>query len=407
MKVKRNRIVEYGALILVISMGTRQSFGIFLPEISADLGISREFFSLAIAIQSIIYGLPIVGVLADRFGSRWVAISGGLLYAAGIFLLAWGQTPGYLLGALGIVVGIALSATSFVVVLGAASQVVSAERRSAVFGLLTAAGSVGMFAVVPALQWLLDLLGWVNTFYIMAGMALLISLLAVAFPAREAAGKKADDGPAPRKREEPLTEILKKAAGHSGYYLLTTGFFVCGFHVAFIATHLPSYLQDNGLSTNVSALSLAMIGLFNLIGSSLFGYLGDHYRKKYLLAIIYTGRGVVISLFLWFPLTPTSAIVFGAAIGSLWLATVPLTSGAVAHIFGSRYLSTLYGIVFFSHQIGAFLGVWLGGRIFDTLGTYQPIWVASIVLAVIAGLVHLPMIDRPVTPHPAFVGDSR
>ncbi|MDJ0752468.1 MAG: MFS transporter [Ardenticatenaceae bacterium] len=397
MTFKRYRVVEYGALILIISMGTRQSFGIFLPEISRDLGIGRELFSLAIAVQNIIFGLPIVGVLADRYGSRWVAIGGGILYALGIFLLAVGQSPAMLFGSLGILVGIALSATSFVVVLGAAAQVVPAGRRTVMFGLLTAAGSIGMFAVVPALQWLLDLIGWVSTFYIMAGMALVISLLAIAFPAgrrsQEPGTTSAGEG---EYEDEGIISILKKASGHSGYWLLTAGFFVCGFHVAFIATHLPAYLQDNGLSTQVSAFALAMIGLFNLIGSSSFGYLGDRYRKKYLLCFIYLGRAVVISAFIWLPLTATSAILFGAAIGSLWLATVPLTSGAVAHIFGSRYLSTLYGVVFFSHQIGAFLGVWLGGRVFDTLGSYQPIWIAGIILAVIAGLIHLPMIDTPV-----------
>ena len=274
-------------------------------------------------------------------------------------------------------------------------QVVPPERRSRTFGFITAAGSVGMFIVVPAAQHILNALGWRTTFAIFAGVVGLIAVLAVGYPTR----KQPDAGGAPTDMSsDSLTEVLAKASHHSGYWLLTIGFFVCGFHVSYVASHLPAYLTDNGLSNTAGATALSLVGLFNLFGSTLFGYLGDHYRKKYLLSGLYFGRSIIITLFLIFPVTETTAMVFGAAIGFLWLATVPLTSGTVAQIFGPRYLATLYGIVFFSHQVGSFLGVWLGGRIYDATGMYTPVWIIAIILGVLASIVHLPIADRPVYP---------
>ena len=392
---RKTHVVGYSILIILISMGTRQTFGLYLQPITDELDIGRELFSLAIALQSIIGGLPFAGVLADRYGSRWVAIGGGLLFAASMYLMSitthW---TGLMLG-FGLLSGISLSCVSYVVVLGAVAQVVPPERRSRTFGFITAAGSVGMFIVVPVAQRILNTFGWRTTLAILAGFAGLIALLAVGYPTRKqpVAGGESTDKPS-----DSLTQVLVQASRHSGYWLLTIGFFVCGFHVSFVASHLPAYLTDNGLSGTAGATALSLVGLFNLFGSTLFGYLGDHYRKKYLLSGLYLGRSFVISLFLLFPVTETTAMVFGAAIGFLWLATVPLTSGTVAQIFGPRYLSTLYGIVFFSHQIGSFLGVWLGGRIYDATGMYTPVWIIAIILGVLACIVHLPIVDRPVYP---------
>ena len=392
---RKTHVVGYSILIILISMGTRQTFGLYLQPITDELDIGRELFSLAIALQSIIGGLPFAGVLADRYGSRWVAIGGGLLFAASMYLMSitthW---TGLMLG-FGLLSGISLSCVSYVVVLGAVAQVVPPERRSRTFGFITAAGSVGMFIVVPVAQRILNTFGWRTTLAILAGFAGLIALLAVGYPTRKqpVAGGESTDKPS-----DSLTQVLVQASRHSGYWLLTIGFFVCGFHVSFVASHLPAYLTDNGLSGTAGATALSLVGLFNLFGSTLFGYLGDHYRKKYLLSGLYLGRSFVISLFLLFPLTESTALIFGAAIGFLWLATVPLTSGTVAQIFGPRYLSTLYGIVFFSHQIGSFLGVWLGGRIYDATGMYTPVWIIAIILGVLACIVHLPIVDRPVYP---------
>ena len=404
MTQRKNHVVGYSILIILISMGTRQTFGIYLQPVTDELGIGRELFSLAIAIQSIIGGLPFAGMLSDRYGSRWVAIGGGLLFAVSMYLMSitthW---TGLMLG-FGLLSGISLSCVSYVVVLGAVAQVVPPERRSRTFGFITAAGSVGMFIVVPVAQRILNTFGWRTTLAILAGFAGLIALLAVGYPTRKqlVAGGESTDKPS-----DSLTQVLVQASRHSGYWLLAIGFFVCGFHVSFVASHLPAYLTDNGLSGTAGATALSLVGLFNLFGSTLFGYLGDHYRKKYLLSGLYLGRSFVISLFLLFPLTETTALIFGAAIGFLWLATVPLTSGTVAQIFGPRYLSTLYGIVFFSHQIGSFLGVWLGGRIYDATGMYTPVWVIAIILGVLACIVHLPIVDRPVYPLRTTTAASR
>lgn len=385
-------IIVCGALMVLLSMGIRQSFGVFLQPITGDLGISRESFSLAVAIQNIIFGLPIIGILADRFGARWVAIVSALLYVTGLGLLGIVGSPTGLTLTLGVLIGVALSGTTYVVILGAVAQVVPPEKRSLAFGIITAIGSFGMFAMVPVSQQLLTSFGWRGA---VTGLAVIVSgiiLLTFALPSR-----------APRQTiqeaalQEPLLQVLQRAWRNSNYWLLIAGFFVCGFHVAFIATHLPAFLADNRVSAGAGAMALAMIGLGNVVGSFTFGYLGDHYRKKYLLSLLYFSRAIVISLFIFWPITNTTAVIFGTAIGFLWLGTVPLTSGAIGQIFGVRYLATLYGFVFFSHQIGAFLGVWLGGRIYDSTGSYAIVWVAAIALALFAALVHLPITDsKPV-----------
>ena len=388
-------VIICGAVMVLISMGTRQSLGLFLQPITADLSAGRETFSLAIALQNLLFGLPLIGILADRFGSRKIAVSGGLLYAASFLLLSVTNTPAGLYMNLGVVAGIAIGSTSYVVVLGAAARVVSPQKRSSMFGLITAAGSFGMFAVVPGVQWLIASVGWQTSFAMLAAFVGTTAFLAIGYPAKA----EVPGGQSSGEEIEPtqsLTCILSRARRHSGYLLLTAGFFVCGFHVAFIATHLPAFLADASVSKMAAASSLAMIGLFNIFGSYLFGYLGDRLRKKYLLSFLYMSRAIVITLFLLLPITNVSAVVFGCAIGFLWLATVPLTSGIVAQIFGSRYLSTLYGIVFFSHQIGSFLGVWLGGRVYDMVNSYDMVWILAILLGVTAAILHLPITDKPV-----------
>ena len=388
---KATIVIFCSALTVFISMGVRQSFGLFLSPISRDLGIGREVFSLAIAWQNLIFGLPVVGIVADHFGPRWVVAGGALLYAVCFFLLSSISTPFDLYAVLGVLMGIALSSISYVVVLGAVAQVVAPEKRASSFGLITAAGSFGTFAIVPGVQWLLSNVGWQSSFAFIALIAGAIVFFAIGIPQRVQSllpnTTESHDG--------SLLQALLQARGHSGYWLLNAGFFVCGFHVAFIATHLPAFLTDHGLSKMIGATALSLIGLFNIFGSYLSGQLGDRYRKKYLLSWLYLGRALVISGFLFIPVTNTSALVFGCMIGFLWLATVPLTSGTVAQIFGSRYLSTLYGIVFFSHQIGSFLGVWLAGRMYDATGSYDIIWIAAILLSLASSLIHLPIVDKP------------
>lgn len=384
-------VMVCGVLCLILAMGIRQSFGIFQTPIAMDLDVGRQVFGFAIALQNLLWGLaqPLVGAIADRWGAVRVTIVGALLYAAGLVLATVSADPAGLSVTLGVAVGLALTGTTYVTVLGAVGRVVPANKRSLAFGLCTAAGSFGMFAVVPGAQALLDAFGWVDAFLI---LAVLISLLVpIAFGFRPA-DRRIGEGP---RSGQSIGAALTEARGHSGYLLLTAGFFVCGFHVAFVATHLPASLTDAGLPPYVTACALALIGLFNILGSYTFGLLGGVWRQKWVLSGIYFARAVVIGLFVALPLTPVTAIAFGAAMGFLWLGTVPLTTGLVVRLFGLQYLGMLYGVVFASHQVGAFLGAWGGGYAYDLFGSYDAIWYASIALAIFAGLVHLPIDDRP------------
>lgn len=394
-------VIAAGAVSVALAMGARQSFGVFLGPIGSDLAISREAFGFAIAIQNLLWGVaqPFVGAIADRWGAARVAVVGTVLYCAGLLMAALAQGPWGLLGGLGLLVGVALSMTTYVTVLGAVGRAVPAERRGMAFGLTTAAGSFGMFAVVPGVQGLIDGFGWRDALMM---MAVGVSVLAVC-----AAGlRTAPATVAPSPNGEPpagasLGTAVRVASRHGGYWLLTAGFFVCGFHVTFIATHLPSYLGDSGLGTDVAALALAFIGFFNILGSLAFGRLGDVFSKKKVLSAIYLARAVVIALFLVVPISATSTIVFSAAMGFLWLGTVPLTSGLCAQMFGVRVLGALYGFVFFSHQVGSFFGAWLGGAAYDLLGSYDAIWLAAVVLGIVAAALHWPIDERPVVLEPA------
>jgi MFS family permease len=390
-------VIACAAFIVTLAMGVRQAFGLFLPQMSVSLGIGREGFGLAMALSNLVFGLaqPFIGALGDRHGAGRVVFFGTLIYIAGLVGAAWiGSAIGLHL-TFGFLTGVGLAATTFVVVLGAVGRVVPPERRGLAFGIVTAGGSLGQFLVVPAAQMLLSDLGYRLALIALSGLVAICAVLAIGVAGKP--DSAAEEGP-----RQSLRDALSEAAGHPSYWLLNAGFFVCGFHIAFIATHFPAYLDDKGLGLGIGASALALVGLFNIFGSYLFGLSGDVWRKNYVLSGLYAARGVIIAVFLLLPLTPFTALAFAGAMGFLWLGTVPLTSGLVGQMFGVRYLSTLYGIVFLSHQVGSFFGAWAAGYFFDRSGTYDWAWGASILLAVFAAIVHLPIRDTAVArPQPA------
>jgi predicted MFS family arabinose efflux permease len=379
-----------GGLVLTLAIGVRQTFGLFLAPMSLDLGWGRETFALMIAIQNLVWGLtqPIAGALADRFGAaRTVAIS-ALLYVAGIYLMGQAASPTSLHISGGLLIGMGLSGTSFGVVLSAVNRVVAEEKRSLALGLVGAAGSLGQFTMVPMGQAFISAYGWPFALTLLASISMLIIPLAAGV-----AGKAPVQSAA---TSQTARESLAEAFQHRGYWLLIGGFFVCGFHVTFIGTHLPAFLTDQGIVASIAALALSLVGLFNIFGSLGCGWLGGKYPKKYVLATLYALRSVVIMIFILFPVTPFTALLFAACIGLLWLATVPLTTGLVGTLFGPQHLGLLFGIVFFSHQIGAFLGVWLGGYLYDATGSYDIVWWAAVALGLLAAILHWPIEERAV-----------
>ncbi len=383
-------VILCGGLVLWLSIGIRQSFGLFLSPMSTDLGWGREVFALAIGLQNIIWGAtqPIAGGLADRFGATRTIIGGALLYALGVYLMASSSTPSMFYLSSGLIVGMGLSGTSFAVVLGAVGRTVPEEKRSMALGIAGAAGSMGQFIMVPVGQAFISTYGWSFAFVLLA----VLSLSMIAFSI--GVSGSTENGPAPQ--SQSMREGFGEAMRHPGYWFLIGGFFVCGFHVTFISTHLPAFLTDQGIDSDTGAWALALVGLFNIIGSLSCGYLGGIFPKKYVLSVMYLLRSVVIMIFIVFPVTPVTALIFGGAIGLLWLATVPLTTGLVATIFGPQYLGMLFGFVFFSHQIGAFLGVWLGGYLYDTTGSYSVVWWTAVALGVVASILHWPIEERSV-----------
>ncbi|WP_407332892.1 MFS transporter [Enterovibrio sp. 27052020O] len=385
-------MVWLGIGILIISLGIRQSFGIFMMPISDTFQSGREFFSLAIALQNLMFGMfqPFIGMAADRFGAKRIVALGGVAYALGLYLTSIATSSGVLFLSIGVLVGLGLSATSYVIVLGAVAKVVPAEHTAKAFGLTTAAGSFGMFAVIPGAQSLLANYDWQTAMQVFAVLCTVMIAFSTFMKSTSTQGQVQTTADT-----QTLREALAEAFRHPGYWFIHAGFFVCGFQVMFIATHLPSYIADKGLPGNTAAMALAYVGIFNIFGSYFWGVMGDRFNKRYVMTSLYLMRAVVLSLFVMLPLTTETAIVFGAAIGFCWLGTVPLTSGLVRQIFGSRYMSTLYGLVFFTHQIGSFLGAWAGGRIYDYYGSYTPIWWATVVLAIAAALLHLPINDKP------------
>jgi MFS family permease len=382
-----------GALLLTMAMGIRQTFGLFLAPMSIELGLGREAFAFAMALQNLLWGAvqPLTGMIADRFGALPVLLAGTAAYALGLLVMSGAASAWGLYAGGGILVGLAMSATSFAVVLGVVGRLVAPEKRSMALGVVSAGGSFGQFIMAPVGQQLIVAQGTTGALISLALLSLLMAPLAIGVAQRGQAG------PAVVVRQT-LGNALGEAGRHPGFCYLTAGFFVCGFQVVFIAVHLPAYLNDLGLEPALGATALALIGFFNVIGTWLCGALGGRYSKKYLLSSLYIARTLVIAVFLAAPKTEAVVMVFAATLGLLWLGTVPLTSGLVAQIFGVHYLSTLFGIVFLSHQLGSFLGVWMGGIVYDSTGSYDAIWFASIVLGIIAALLHLPITDRPLRP---------
>ena len=377
------------ALILALSLGVRHGFGLFLAPMSADFGWGREVFAFAIALQNLLWGLaqPFAGALADRYGAARVVFIGGLLYAVGLAMMSLADSPLSLSLSAGLLIGIGLSGTSFSVILGVVGRALPAEKRSMGMGIASAAGSFGQFAMLPGSLGLISWLGWSGALLVLAVLvALILPLVGML-----------RDVPAPvLGGEQTLGEALREACSHSGFWLLALGFFVCGFQVVFIGVHLPAYLVDQHLPAKVGTTVLALVGLFNIFGTYTAGWLGGKMSKPRLLTALYLLRAVVIVLFLWVPLSQTTAYLFGVAMGLLWLSTVPLTNGTVATLFGVRNLSMLGGIVFLFHQLGAFLGGWLGGLVYDHTGSYDLIWQVSILLSLLAAALNWPVRERPV-----------
>ena len=370
-------------------MGIRQSLGVFLLAVSEDLGPGREPFSLAVAVLSFLMGLPVAGYLADRYDHRRVLLLCSLLYGGALVMVSQLHSSEGLVLYLGVVAGLGTSGLSFGVLMGAVGRLVPVDRRSAMMGVVAAGTSMGMLLVAPAAQFGLEAYGWRASFATMGAVVLVMSSLAFLFP-RQATMQAAQNGLI----DEPFSVAVRKARRNRSYLLLTAGFFVNGFHIGMIVTHLPAYLIDGGISGTVASVVLAVIGGINVFSSPLFGRLGDRLRKRNLLMLIYGTRAVLIAALVILPLSTATAVLFGVCIGVMWMGAVPLTSATVAHLLGARYLSALFGVVFFSHQIGASMGGWLPGRVFDVTGSYLPVWLLAIGLSVAAFFIHLPIRDR-------------
>ena len=384
-------IIGCALAIVAIAVGIQQTFGLFMLPISKELGWGREVLSLSLATQALMIGVatPFIGAIADKWGAPRVMLAGGLLYSVGIVLMSQSATPTTMFLSAGFLIGIAAATCGMPLVLSVVGRNVSAKKRSMWLGTVTACGTLGQFLVVPFSQQMIGRYGWVAGLIALAFVAALIIPLALTI-------LRAGNGRAEAPSTQKLGEALIEARSHSGYIMLIVGFFVCGFQVRFIAAHLPAYLGDLDFTAELAATALVVIAVFNGFGSWGFGYLGGRYRKKYLLAWLYTLRSVTIYLFITTPASPAAILIFSGVIGLLWLGTVPLTSGIVAQIFGTRYMATLYGVVFLSHQVGSFLGVWLGGRLFDATGSYQTIWWISVGLGLAAAGVHAAINDTPV-----------
>ncbi|WP_245627045.1 MFS transporter [Gynuella sunshinyii] len=384
-------LIISGCLLLALSIGYRSGFGIFLQPVSAEYGWGREVLSLALAIQNLAWGIfaVLAGALADRFGNLKILLSGVLCYAAGMIGMAYASTQTTMIATAGVLVGAGIAGTAFGIVLPALARSVPADKRSWVLGLGTSAGSFGQFLVVPFMQQLLDWFGWFHAIQLLGLSALLMAVLAIPLAPYSGTNDHSD-----KNLNLPLWHILRQAFRIRSYTLLVAGFFVCGFHVAFITVHMPGYIVDLGFDAKIGAWSISLIGLCNVIGAYYSGVLSGPRSKPYILACIYFGRVIAITLFLLIPVSLPSILIFSASMGFLWLATVPPTSGLVASFFGTRYMAFLYGIVFLSHQLGSFSGVWLGGFLYQHFGNYQGIWIAGIILGLIAAVLHLPIQER-------------
>ena len=394
------QVLACGAAVVTLSMGIRHGFGLWLQPITQAQNWTRENFALAIAIQNISWGIAgiFAGMVADRFGAFRVIVVGALFYALGLVGMAYAPTPTLFALSAGVLIGIAQAGTTYAVVYGVIGRNVPADRRSWAMGITAAAGSFGQFLMVPVEGFLISWAGWQQALVVLGGAALL--MVPLAFWLREPGFA----GGAAPKREQTILQALREAFKYRSFQLLMAGYFVCGFQVVFIGVHMPSYLKDHGLSPQVASYALALIGLFNVFGTYIAGTLGQRLPKRYILAFIYFARAAVITVFLLVPLSPLSVYVFSAVMGTLWLSTIPPTNATIAQIFGVQHLSMLGGFVFFSHQIGSFLGVWLGGYLYDATGNYDIVWYIAIGLGVFAGLVNLPVKESPIqrsAPQPA------
>ncbi|MDZ5696248.1 MFS transporter [Chelativorans sp. M5D2P16] len=386
-------IVVSGCIIAAMTFGPRSAMGFFQLPMLQETGWDRTTFGLAMAIQNLLWGVgqPVFGAIADRFGTWRVLALSGLIYAAGLILMATADSPAMLHIGGGVLVGLGVAAGSFSIVLAAFARNVPEESRSLVFGIGTAAGSAGMFLFAPISQGLIDAYGWSDTLVYLGIAMLIVPVLAIPLVGNAKSGKVRQ-----AEFEQTFGGALREAFAHRSFVLLVSGFFVCGFQVAFITAHFPAYLGDIGIDARYAVIALALIGFFNIIGSLASGFIGQRYPKATFLALIYVGRSIAVTAFLLLPQTPTSVIVFAIVMGLLWLSTVPPTNALVAVMFGTRYLGMLGGIVFFSHQVGSFLGVWLGGYLYDRFGSYDAVWWLGVALGIFAAIVHWPIQEKPV-----------
>ena len=387
-------VILFGGLLVTISMGIRHGFGLFMPPMTEHLGIGREAFAFALASQQLLWGLfqPFTGAMADRWGSGRTLVLGTVIYGLGLVVMSEASTILELNLGAALLIGFGLSATSFAVVLGAVGRVVAPEKRGMAFGIVSAGGSFGQFAVAPIAQNLIGIQGWSQALVSLALISAVMVPLALLLTGRASDSPEDSDGGV----HQTIRQAVAEASKHRGFIYLTAGFFVCGWQVGFIMVHLPAYIQDVNLPASIAAWALGLIGFFNIIGTYGCGWLGDRYSRKYLLSLLYLVRSAVVAVFLVSAKTEASVLIFSASIGLLWLGTVPLTSSLVAQIFGVRYMTTLFGIVFLGHQVGSFLGIWLGGWMYDATGSYTWFWIGSIVFGVAAAIIHMPIADAPV-----------
>ncbi|MCS4241735.1 MFS family permease [Rhizobium sp. BIGb0125] len=386
-------IIIAGSLIAVMTFGPRSAMGFFQLPMLQDTGWDRSTFGLAMALQNLFWGIgqPFFGALADKYGTGRVLIQSGILYAAGLVCMSFGTSPFWLHFGGGVLVGLGIAAGSFSVILSAFARNVTPQQRTMAFGIGTAAGSAGMFLFAPISQGLISAYGWSDSLVYIGAMMLIVPLLA--WPLR---GNATSGTQSQAQFKQTAGEALREALGHKSYLLLTTGFFVCGFQVAFITAHFPAYLGDIGIEPRYAVIAMALIGLFNVIGSLAAGYISQRYSKPYFLAYIYIGRSIAVTAFLLLPQTPLSVVIFAAVMGLLWLSTVPPTNALVAIMFGTRHLGMLGGVVFLSHQIGSFLGVWMGGYLYDILGSYDLVWWLGVGMGIFAAIVHWPIREQAV-----------
>ena len=385
-------IIAAGSLIAVMTFGPRSAMGFFQLPMLADQGWDRSTFGMAMALQNLFWGLgqPFFGALADKYGTARVLVLSALLYTSGLFVMAYATAPIWLHIGGGVLVGLGIAAGSFSVILSAFARHVTPAQRSLAFGIGTAAGSAGMFLFAPLSQGLISTYGWSDSLVYIGIAMLVVPLLAIPLRGNSSSGTQPQ-----AEFQQTAAQAIREALGHRSYLLLTAGFFVCGFQVAFITAHFPAYLGDIGIDASYAVIAMALIGFFNIIGSLAAGVIGQHYSKPYFLALIYIGRSIAVTAFLLLPQSPASVILFSAVMGLLWLSTVPPTNALVAIMFGTRHLGMLGGMVFLSHQIGSFLGVWMGGELYDRFGSYDPVWWLGVILGLFAAVVHWPIAERP------------